>query len=341
MAPHWPQKAVLHDHGDGSATLLNILPRLFRISNKPFPFSMKLEIMTREVRDWFRSDRDIVERFSVTTGVLQNPEALYLFGKNYVCQKTYLGYEYCEMTIAPQYHVFDGLTEAEAVAALIEGIKSGERLCPQTEVNILFSIGREVTPEKAVQLVNIAGWCNRDYVVGVGLVCDEATHPPEKHIPMFKRAKELGLKTTCHAGEWVCGAGQQPDFYRDLPGLMKNVRTAIFDLGVDRIGHAIGLPYDSELMKIVVDKQIGIEGCPGSNFSSGLIPDMRCLKIRRMLNLGMLYSIHPDDDLFLPTLDETFRLCDAEYGFTEDEKTALKLNAWLARFGNRKNHLIA
>ncbi len=337
LAPHWPQEVLLHDHGDGSTTLLNILPRLFEISGKPFPFSTEPEIMAREVRDWFRSDRDIVERFSVTTGVLQNPEALYFFGKNYVCRKTSMGYKYCEMTIAPQYHVFGGLTEAEVVAALIEGIKFGERLCPETEVNILFSIGREVDSERAVQLVDIADRCDRDYVIGVGLVCDEAAHPPEKHIQMFKRAKELGFKTTCHAGEWVCGSGQQADFYRDLPGLIKNVRTAIFDLGADRIGHAIGLPYDPELMRVVVDRQIGIEGCPGSNHSSGLIPDTKCLRIREMLDAGVLYSIHPDDDLFLPDLDETFQLCDDEYHFAMKERWQLVLNAWKTKFGNRKN----
>lgn len=337
LAPHWPQEVVLHDHGDGSATLLNILPRLFKISGKPFPFSVEPEIMAREVRDWFRSDRDIVERFSVTTGVLQDPKALYFFGKNYVCRKTFLGYRYCEMTIAPQYHIFGGLTEVEVVAALIEGIKSGEMICPQTEVNILFSIGREVSPYEAVRLVNAAAECDRDYVVGIGLVCDEAAHPPEKHIAMFERAKELSFKTTCHAGEWVCGSGQQADFHRDLPGLIKNVRTAIFDLGADRIGHAIGLPYDPELMKIVVDRQIGIEGCPGSNLASGLIPDTSCLKIREMLEAGVLYSLNPDDDLFLPTLDETFQLCDGEYHFTEEEIQKLMINAWKTKFGNRKN----
>ena len=334
-SPHWPQKVLLHDHGDGSATLLNILPRLFRISNKPFPFSAEPETMALEVWQWFKSDRDIVERFSITTGVLQSPEALYLFGKNYVCRRTSEGYEYCEMTIAPQYHVFNGLTEAEAIAALIEGIKSGERLCPRTEVNIIFSIGREVDSGRAVELVNIAGQCDRDYVVGIGLVCDEATHPPEKHIAMFGRAKQLGLKTTCHAGEWT---NSEPNFKRDLPQLIKNIKTAIFDLGVNRLGHAIGLAYDKSLMEEVERREIGVEGCPGSNYSSGLIPSTSCLKIRDLLDARVLYSINPDDDLFLPGLRQTFKLCDGEYHFSELEKERLQINAWVSRFGNRKPH---
>ena len=101
---------------------------------------------------------------------------------------------------------------------------------------------------------------------------------------------------------------------------------------------SLGLPYDSELMKIVIDRQIGIEGCPGSNFASGLIPDMKCLGIRKMLNAGVLYSIHPDDDLFLPDLSETFQLCDDECRFTEEEERKLMLNAWKTKFGKRKSH---
>jgi adenosine deaminase len=353
MAPYWPQKVLLHDHLDASFPLLSILPQLHYLSGKEYPFSG--DDQYKQVKSWFMSSRNIVERFSVTTGVMQNRATLSLTAETYVKIRAEQGFRYCESTVAPQYHIpLEGLENFEeflkcdpkkakerignVVSALISGIKRGEKKYPQIEVNLLFTIGREVSAETAVFLVEAAANCNRDYVVGIGLVCDEAAHPPEKHIAMFRRAQELGFKTTCHAGEWVCGSGQQANFHRDLPGLIKNTRTAVFELRVDRIGHAIGLPYDSELMKIVIDRQIGIEGCPGSNFASGLIPDMKCLGIRKMLNAGVLYSIHPDDDLFLPDLSETFQLCDDECRFTEEEERKLMLNAWKTKFGKRKSH---
>ena len=172
-------------------------------------------------------------------------------------------------------------------------------------------------------------------MAGIGLACDEASHPPEKHVKMFARAKELGFKTTCHAGEWVSG---KPDCGRDERALLANIRTAIFELEVDRIGHAIPLARDSELMAHVVRYGIGVEGCPGSNVASKLIPNTRHLRIRELLDAGVLYSLNPDDDLFLPSLAETFTLCDAEYNFTEDEKTKLRMNPWKSRFGSRKKH---
>lgn len=338
MSAIWPQKVLLHDHMDGSMPLLQILFRLHRLSGKECPFTH--DNIQEQVKAWFHSDRDIVERFGATTGVMQKPETLALAAETYVEVRAKQGFEYCEMTIAPQYHVYGGLTVQEAVEALIDGIKVGEEKCgnPKMEANILFSIGREVSPDEAVRLVEIAAECDRDYVVGIGLVCDEAAHPPYKHKKMFERAHQLGFKTTCHAGEWVCGSGQNADFERDLPGLLGNIRTAVYDLEVDRIGHAIGLAEDRNLMGEVIERKIGIEGYPGSNLSSGLIPNTLCLKIREMLKAGVRYSIHPDDDLFLPDLDETFQLCNAEYDFSEPEGCQLMVNAWLSRFGNRKPH---
>ncbi|MEX1064241.1 MAG: hypothetical protein WED06_02900 [Candidatus Paceibacterota bacterium] len=334
-APHWPQKVLLHDHMDGSFPLLSILPQLHKMSGKKYPFN-QFSGHHEAVTKWFRDpQKDIVEKFSLTTGVMQSSETLALAAETYVLVRARQGFKYCEFTIAPQYHTFGGLNEKQVVDALVEGIMKGEEQYPDVEVNILFTVGREVSSEEAVRLVEMAGRCSRAFVVGIGLVCDEAGHPPEKHIAMFERAKSLGFKTTCHAGEWTT---DDPKFPDDLPNLIANVRTAIYGLKVDRIGHAIGLPYDAELMKEVFDRGIGIEGCPGSNFASGLVPNTKALRIREILEAGISYSIHPDDDLFLPSLNETYQMCDVEYGFTEREKALLLGNAWADRFGSRKRH---
>lgn len=337
MPNSWPQEVLLHDHGDGSVTILPILKKLFHYAGKKLPFDgdCDLETLHQRVKDWFHNPQiDIVTKFSLTTGVLQNYGALSLFAEQYVNYRAEQGLKYAEMTIAPQYHTSMGLGIKKVVEALINGIKQGEKNHPEFEANIIFSIGREVGSEESLKLVDLAGECDCDYVVGVGLVCDEASHPPEKHKAMFLRAKELGFHTTCHAGEWV---NNDPNFERDLPLLIKNVRTAVLDLKVDRVGHAIGLAYDPELVRIVVDRGTGIEGCPGSNYASGLIPNTNCLKIRKLLEAGVVYSLHPDDDLFLPDLQATFQLCDKEYRFTEEEKQKLMQNAWLVKFGRRKH----
>ncbi len=348
MSLYWPQKALLHDHLDGSFPLVSILPRLFDLSGKNYPFEHWSGVHADMAKLFKDPQIDIVKKFSNTTGVMQNPNTLFLAAENYVRVRACQGFKYCEATIAPQYHVFGDniykagfLKEKNVVEYLIAGIKSGEQQFPDVEVNILFSIGREVSSDEAVRLVNIAGECERDYVVGIGLVCDEAAHPPEKHRAMFKRAKELGFKTTCHAGEWCHHQFQKPDWERDKDWLLRNIRIAAHDLGVDRLGHAIPLAYDHHLIKYVLERNIGVEGCPASNLSSGLIPDTKYLKIRELLEAGVLYSLNPDDDLFMPDLSEVFQTCNDEYSFTEEEKNKLLRNPWLSRFGNRKEHKLA
>jgi adenosine deaminase len=350
-ASSWPQTALIHDHLDGSRPLLKILPRLTRLSGRTYRFNPSLH-HHNQVRDWFKDPQiDIVRKFSVTTGVMQSIETIVLAAKTYVEVRAQQGLKYCEATIAPQYHVFGGLSIREVVEAFIEGIQLGELEFPDIEVNLLFAVGREVEPEKGVELVEIANQCNKNYVVGISLVCDEGAHPPEKHEPMFRRAKQLGFKTTCHAGEWchlpVPFKSQSPEInelirkYQRI--LLQNMYTAVYQLEVDRIGHAIPLAYDNvlfrgQLLNTIIKNGIAIEGCPGSNLDSGLIPHTTYLGIRKLLKLGVMYSINPDDDLFMPDINETFRMCDDEYQFTEEEKRKLLRNPWLSRFGNRKEH---
>jgi adenosine deaminase len=312
------------------------------MNGKNFPFSPSPKKYGQEVRLLFRNPGiNIVERFSNTTGLMQSPETISIASRVYTAGRAQEGYRYCEMTVAPQYHTFNGLTEAEVVGALIQGIKRGEEEFPDIEVDLLFTIGREVESQEAVRLVNAAaeaaGRYGAEYVAGIGLACDEASHPPEKHAAMFKRAKELGFRTTCHAGEWVNVPDCENNARRaelSRPQLLKNMAVALYDLGVDRIGHAIPLPYGRDLLSYVVSRKIGIEWCPGSNFASGLIPDVHYLRMPDLISCGVLGCINADDDLFLPDMDEVVRLC----GFTARQLLQMEKNAWATRFGHRKHN---
>ncbi len=354
----WTQRCVLHDHAiDGSNALVPILPRLFEMSGKRYPFDPNGDIQGDMIKIFRNPQIDIIGKFSNTTGVMQSRETLSLAAQNYVRVRALQGFKYCEATVAPQYHIpvkliEDGMLDDSGfikkevkaaltvvVEALIEGVKNGEKEFPNVEVNLIGTVGREVSPAEAVRLVEIFAECDRRYMPGIGLACDEAKYPPELHIPMFKRAKELGFKTTCHAGEWCHHPAKgKADWLRDGYKLLKNIEVAIFELGVDRLGHAIPIAYNRGLMRAVRDRHIAIEGCPGSNLSSGLIPNTRYLKIRELLDAGINYSLNPDDDLFMPSLSEVFQICNAEYNFTEEERQKLLRNPWLARFGNRKEH---
>ncbi|MBU6500263.1 MAG: hypothetical protein KGJ89_00295 [Patescibacteria group bacterium] len=322
-----------HTHMDGAFALISILPQLYDMAKIEFPFNRWGNYHKEIKKLFYEPQGDIVQLFSNITKVMQTKEALILVAATFTRFHARQGFRYCEATIAPQYHTKAGLTEEEVIRALVKGIKIGEREYPEIEMNIIFTIGREASPEEGVRLVEAASRCNRNYVVGIGLACDEAGYPPQRHIPAFRRAKELGFKTTAHAGEWA-SADLNAEMYEAQ--LVENIRCAIFDLEVDRIGHAIPLGRHPELISEVVKRGVGIEGCPGSNLASELIPNMKYLKIRDMLQAGVLYFINADDDLFLPDINETYWLCDEEYDFSDEEKAQMIKNSWLTRFGRRK-----
>jgi adenosine deaminase len=339
---------MLHDHLDGSRPLLNILPELFwrtHEAKKCYPFNPHTDHF-RQVKKWFSDvHRDIIEKFSLTTGVMQEVDTLYLAAKTYTEFRAREGYRYCEIRIAPQYHTFRGLTEKQVIDALIRGIKRGEEKYPGIEVNIVFSIGREVSSERSEELVLIASECDCDYVVGIDLVCDEAENPPEKHTEAFRLARVIGIKRTCHAGEWVTNRRPEEketlkqlvhNFTIDSPLLAKNISTALNVLKADRISHATALIQDPFLLEEVKARGVGIEGCPASNLETKAIPYLVALGIPGILDKGILYSLNSDDDLFLPTLDEIISTCKDDLLLTASDFEKMRANAWRTRFGLRK-----
>ena len=341
---------LLHNHLDGSRPMLDILPYLFYLTHgtkKNYPFD-QWRNHHEQIKKWFANPlkEDIVHKFSVTTGVMQNYDTIYFSSKNYVETRAYQGFKYCEIIMAPQYCTFLGLTIEEAILAMVMGIIHGEIEYPDIEVNILLAVGREVEPEKAVELVESFANFKKNYpryssyIAGVTLVCDEAKYPPQRHIQMFKRAKELSFKTACHTGEWVNHENQEPDFKRDLPLLLENCWTSVEDLRVDRIEHGRPIAYDEKLIKVLHERNIGVTSCPGSYICSGLLPDnnVEVLKLTELLGADVLLTIDSDDDLFMDDIDEVFNRCNSYYHFTEEQKLKLRLNAWKIKFGNRKVH---
>jgi len=336
----WPQTALLHDHGDAASPIGNIL---FQLRLAAGIKSDPREDYARIYRERFLNvHANIIEAFSHMNKLLQTWDALYLAAWNHVAIRAKQGFRYDEVMFAPQYHCSGKLklTPKEVVEALVAGIKQAEKGHPEIEANLLFAIGRELKPRKAIQLLRILEQCDRNYVVGANIVCDENKFPPERHRRTIEYANSAEINLEVHASEWIRRPKQAPDFWRDLPMLKKNLRFVLNLLkrfrAKKRIGHGIALPYDYKLMKIVLDEQIGITGCPGSNLQGKNTPDLRTLRIGEMLNYGILWSLNPDDDFFQPDLNEVFRMCDDEYKFTGVQRERLLTNPWLSRFGNRK-----
>lgn len=314
-------RGLHHDHIDGSSGLADVIQELYRMAGKPFPFPS-----VDAWRAFFKDPHEnIVARFASGTSVMQSFEALELAGYAYGRRRASEGYLYVEARFAPQYHLGDGLTIAMAIEGMYRGLRKASSRYPITIVPIAC-IGRETDVETGVAIARAV--LEYDGEVALDLACDEANHPPEKHLPAYSLTFGSKVKRTCHAGEWVMR--EPAATYRER--MLKNVRTAVYDLRCHGLGHAIPLPDDPELVAYCVDYGIRVEGCPLSNVACGCIADVRELRIDELLDAGIIYTLNADDDLFLPTMDDVIAACDAAYGFTPGQWAQLEANVLRGAF---------
>ncbi len=308
-------RGLHHDHIDGSVAIGDVILDLYRLAGKPFPFPTLDAWLA-----YFKNPQEnIVEKFGTITGVMQTVEALRTVGYAYGKRRAAEGYAYVEGKFAPQYHTFGGLTIAQATAAMVAGLQRAEREFPIMILPVVC-IGREADPQKGMEIANAV--LEYDGEVALDLACDEAGHPPEKHLPAYKRTFGSRVARDCHAGEWV--AKEPIGTYRER--LLQNVRTAVYDLRCHGVGHAIPLADDPELIAYMAGEGIRVAGCPLSNLSSGLIKDVRELRIDELLDRGVIYTLNADDDLFLPPMNEVIARCDEAYRFTKEQRRALSVN---------------
>jgi adenosine deaminase len=99
-------------------------------------------------------------------------------------------------------------------------------------------------------------------------------------------AKEAGLQLTSHAGEW---------------GGPDSVRDAIRDLGVARIGHGVRAIEDDALIDEILEKDVVLEVCPGSNVALGVYASLKDHPIAKLRERGVKVTVSTDDPPFFHT----------------------------------------
>src|SRR5262249_61663633 len=126
--------------------------------------------------------------------------------------------------------------------------------------------------------------------------------PPEAVGPVFGRARELGFRTSAHAGE---GAGPE------------SVWSAVRILGVDRVGHGRRGAEDPRLVDYLAEKQVPLELCVLSNVRTGIVPEVARHPARAYYERGIPLSINTDDPkMFGNSLAEEYLALRRHLGFS-------------------------
>jgi adenosine deaminase len=283
-------KAELHVHLEGSIRPRTLLA-LARRNNVALP-ATNLE----ELSQWFvyRDFPHFVEIYFKITQCLKTAEdyelIVYEFGEEMKRQ----GVRYAEVTFSASTHHARGI----AHDVYFGGLNRGRERARQdfgVEMRWIFDIVRDIAGEserfkRADFTTRVAIEGMNDGVIALGLGGNEAGYPPEQFAPFFEKALAAGLHSTPHAGE-VAGPA--------------SVWGALRTLGAERIGHGVRSIEDSALVSHLVDRQIPLEVCPGSNICLGIYPNFATHPLPQLYRAGVPLSVNSDDPpLFNVTLNE-------------------------------------
>lgn len=185
-------------------------------------------------------------------------------------------------------------------------------------VRLIISINRHEPIELGEQALQAALAYQDQGIVGLDLAGDEANYPASPFRDVFKRARDAGLGTTIHAGEWD-GA--------------HSIWDAVGNLNADRIGHGTRLFEDAGMVQVIADRGVTFEVCPTSNLYSGSVGDFAAHPLIALNENSIPTTLNTDDpgicDITLS--DEIYRVM-TEMHLTLDDIKQHMLRAVQAAF---------
>ncbi len=226
-----------------------------------------------------------LEKFKLLRHFYTSKEAVQRIATEAVLDATLDNIRYLELRFNPvalariQEFSLDSVVEWVIEAVAQAQASTGTRTC------LILSINRQEA-ELAEAIVELGIAHFGPFVRGIDLTGDETRYPPEMFERTFARARQAGLRITVHAGE-ARGA--------------ESVRTAVLMLGAQRIGHGIRAVENSEVVRLLYERQVALEVCPTSNFQTGVVGGITLHPLLDLFGLRLRVTINTDD----PSVSDT------------------------------------
>lgn len=308
------EKADLHIHLDGSLSP-ELVERFLRESGEIWDGAELRSMLT--VPAGCKSLVEYLRRFDLPLKVLQKERQLEEATEDLVFRLGQQGLAYGEIRFAPQLHGELGMSQQQAVEAVLAGMKKGLEKSPGLELGILLCMMVTGEPSANEETVELAGAYHGKGVVGLDLAGAEGAVPMESFRYLFERAGRTGVPFTIHAGE--CGDAE-------------NIKKAV-SFGAARIGHGCAAIRDSECMELLRRERIVLEMCPTSNLQTKAVESIQEHPIRKFLEYGIRVTVNTDNMTVSDTnLEKEYALLERGLGFTREEIRMMNQDARAAGF---------
>jgi adenosine deaminase len=326
-ALHAFPKVSLHDHLDGALRPQTIIELAADIG-----YVLPADDAA-DLGRWFAKASNAgslvqyLESFDHTIAVMQTAQNLRRVAREFVEDLAADGVIYGETRWAPEQHQRDGLTAAEAVEAVRDGLAEGIAACrargDDIEVRQLLTAMRQGQPTQ--DIAELALRYRRDGVAGFDIAGPEKGYPPSRFLDSFQLLRRENAYYTIHAGE--------------ADGCV-SIWEAAQVCGANRIGHGVAIIEDIQQDKAggdavlgdfaayVLNEQIPLEMCPSSNVQTGKVSSIAEHPIYRLDCLGFRVTVNPDNRLMsATTVTKELALITEAFDYSLSDVRRLEINA--------------
>jgi len=260
--------------------------------------------------------QSVLHKFLNTRDILDSAEVMEQVTFE-VCEDMYLESNVCvlELRYAPSFLLdkHQNITADALQEAIQKGVARAESTYP-IAVGLICILQRTKPVRDNAYWVDFA-LNHRNGFLALDLADNEVDFDPEPFIPLFNRAKAGGLGITVHAGEPL------------VPGISKNIRTAIEQMGADRIGHGLQAIEDAEVLELLARTAIPLELCPTSNWLTGACDSIQAHPFKSLIEAGVRTTVNTDDPgIMCTTLNREYQLLVQHLGISSADFE--RCNSW-------------
>lgn len=265
--------------------------------------------------------KEFLEKFGVIHRVLSTPDRIRRMAREVCEDASGEGVRVLELRYSPVFIQGErtDLSFDAIHAAILEGIEEAKKTCPMA-TGLIGILGREWDLPTATRVTDFI-LANPDTFVGMDLANDEANFDGKPFTGLFRKAKDAGLHLTVHAGE------------SNIPTSSESIRSALDDLGGERLGHGVQIYKDPALMEEVAKRGILLELCPTSNILTKSISSPEEYPINIIRSAGVKVCINGDDPgTFDYDLNHEYRMLAELHGLTETDFDVMNRDAFRNSF---------
>jgi adenosine deaminase len=274
-------KVELHFHLEG-AIPINCIFELVKKYDKSKKFNSICDI---EKRYNYKDFPQFIETWHWQSQFLKEYEDFTFIAENIAKHLIKQNIKYVEANFTPaDFANQHGLVRERIAEAIRKGLDKHKN---SVKVNLIYDFNRDLGAEFALKQLRETVYEIRDLgVLGIGLGGQEHLYPAELFKEVFLEARNSGLRTTLHAGEY---AGPE------------SIWSALKVCHAERIGHCTSAIKDKNLLEYLQINNIPVELCPISNVMTKVVNGIKKHPIKQYYEQGLNISINTDDPVLFNT----------------------------------------